>query len=74
MGHVNDRRTSTINGPVHVVDIRVVVAWIMIQTAHAGPNVGDIGGLNVGIINVAVAAVAAVGGGAAGWMLRWLRH
>ena len=70
MGHVNDRRTSTINGPVHVVDIRVVVAWIMIQTAHAGPNVGDIGGLNVGIINVAVAA----GGGGVGWMLWWLRH
>ena len=43
-----------------------------IQTAHAGPNVGDIGRLNVGIINVA--AVAAGGGGAAGWMLRWLRH
>ena len=42
-----------------------------IQTAHTGPNVGDIGGLNVGIINVGVAAVA---GGGGGWMLWWLRH
>jgi hypothetical protein len=68
MGHVNHRRTSTINGPVHVVDIRVVVR-IMIQAAHAGPNVGDIGGLNVGIVNVVV--VVAGAGGGVGWMLRW---
>ena len=40
-----------------------------IQAAHTGPNVGDIGGLNVRIINVAVAA-----GGGGGWMLWWLRH
>ena len=66
MCHVNHRMIRMM--------MRILLPMRMIhtiQTAHAGPNVSDIGGLYVGIINIGVAVAA--GGGGAGWML-WLRH
>ena len=59
MCHVNHRMIRMM--------MRILLPMRMIhtiQTAHAGPNVGDTGGLYVGIIN---GAVAAAGGGVV-WM------